>query len=185
MDIEFDKSTVKEKRNSVVIVNTGDGKGKTTASLGTAFRALGWGWKVLMIQFIKGKWNPGEKRCAEKLNLPFEIISLGSGFTWDTKNKEHDITECSKAWDYAKEKILSTEYDLIILDELNIVLSLKYLPVTKVIDVLKERKKWVNIIITGRKAPDELIEYADLVTEMKKIKHPFDKGKKALKGIEF
>lgn len=173
------------KKKGLIIVNTGDGKGKTTAALGTAFRALGYGFKVCMIQFIKGSWHYGELDAAKKFSKTFEIIPMGEGFTWKTKDKKRDTLVAQRTWDVCKEKILSEEYKIVILDEINIALRYSYLKTQEVVDFLKNKPKDLHIILTGRNAPPEIIEIADLVTEMKAIKHPFKSGIKAQKGIEY
>lgn len=175
----------RSKRRGLVLVNTGDGKGKSSAALGVAFRALGWNWKVCIIQFIKGKWTTGEKRICEALPLNIELHSLGDGFTWDTQNPQQDIQTTESIWAFAEEKINSGRYDLIILDEINYVFSYNYLSVDPVIETLKKRPSWMHVICTGRDAPAELTEYADLVSEIKMMKHPFKQGIKAQRGIEF
>ncbi len=174
-----------EKKKGLIIINTGDGKGKTTAALGTVFRALGYNYKVCMIQFIKGSWHYGELDSAKKFSKNFELIPMGEGFTWVTKDKKRDTLVAEKTWELCKEKISSNNYKLIVLDEINIALRYNYLDVQEVITFLKKKPKDLHIILTGRDAPPELIEIADLVTEMKVIKHPFKKGIKAQKGIEY
>jgi len=185
MPLDSKQNISREKRHGLVIVNTGNGKGKTTAALGTAFRSLGWGWKVLMIQFIKGSWNPGEKRFIKSNNFSMDILSMGHGFTWESKDLEQDKRACEEAWNLVADNISTDKYDLIILDEINIALSLGYLKLEPVLDLLKKRPQWLHVILTGRNAPDGLKEYADLVSEIKAVKHPFDKGIKAQKGIDF
>jgi cob(I)alamin adenosyltransferase len=175
----------KVKRRGLVIVNTGDGKGKTTASLGVAFRALGWGWNILIVQFFKGKWNPGEEKVIEKYSLPITYKPFGSGFTWEEKNKAKIRIECQNAWDYAKKHIQKGDYDLIIMDEINIAMDFNFIDKADVIETLKEREKWLHVIMTGRGAPEEVKDYADLVSDINAYKHPFDKGIPAQKGIEF
>lgn len=167
----------------LVLVNTGNGKGKTTAALGVALRAVGHGMKVSMIQFIKGKWKTGESEAAKTLG--FEFIRLGKGFTWESKNIEEDKRMMREAWQVSREKILSGEYDLVILDEINYVLGYGYLPVEEVVECLNARPDHVSVILTGRNAREEIVEIADAVTEMREIKHPFKKGTPAQKGIDF
>ncbi len=175
----------RERRQGLLMVNTGNGKGKTSASLGLAFRALGWNWNVRIIQFIKGKWQTGEKRISDCLPLDIELYPMGDGFTWDTKNPEQDIKTSEGIWSFAKESIEKAEHDLVILDEINYIFGLNYLAIEPVIDVLKNRPPWMHVICTGRDAPTALIEAADLVSEIKEIKHPFKAGIKAQRGIEF
>lgn len=172
-------------RNALVIVNTGDGKGKTTAALGLLMRAAGRGMRVCMIQFLKserGKW--GETRAAQKLGI--EWYQMGDGFTWKSKDLDDTRAKARLAWEFAQEKIQSGGYDLIVLDEFTYPLSYGWLDTTAVIAWLKRhRPTGLHLVITGREAPPELIDYADLVTEMKAVKHPFEKGIKAQAGIEF
>ena len=175
----------KKNKKGLIIVNTGDGKGKTTAALGTAFRALGYDYKVCMIQFIKGSWNYGELDAAKKFSDNFELIPMGEGFTWNTKDKERDTMVAQRTWELCKEKILSGKYKIVVLDEINIALRYNYLDVHDVMNFLKKKPQDLHIILTGRNAPPEIIEIADLVTEMKEIKHPFKSGVKAQKGIEY
>jgi cob(I)alamin adenosyltransferase len=184
MNVEI-PSPPKNQRTGLVIVNTGNGKGKTTAALGTAFRALGWGWKVSVIQFVKGRWITGEKNLADKFSLPIDIHPMGDGFTWKTDNAQKDIETCEKIWSFIEKVIDGEEHDLIILDEINIVFDKKYLDVNRVIEKLKKRPSWMHVIMTGRGAPAGLIEYADLVSDIKEVKHPFTSGLKAQKGVDF
>jgi cob(I)alamin adenosyltransferase len=174
----------KPKKKGLIIVHTGDGKGKTTAALGLALRACGYGMKVIMLQFFKGKWKYGELRSAPKLET-FEIQPMGKGFTWESKDIEVDKAMVREAWRAAKEKILSGNYDVVILDEINYALSYDFLPVTDIVDFLKNKPPMLHVILTGRDAKPEIIEIADLVTEMRQIKHPFEQGISAQKGIEF
>lgn len=169
----------------LIIVNTGEGKGKTTSAIGIAIRALGWGRKVLFIQFMKGSWETGEIRFLKKFTTQVKIISAECPFSWKTKDKEKDMVVCRSVWDMAKEYILNGEYELIVLDEINILTSLGYLPEQEVIEILKKRELSVSIILTGRGAKKELIDYADLVSEIKCVKHPFGSGVAAKKGIDF
>ncbi len=171
------------ERTGLVIVNTGNGKGKSTAALGLAMRAVGNGMKVVMIQFIKGAWKVGEYESAKKLD--FEIRPMGEGFTWVTKDRERDTKVAQEAWEYAKARIASGEYDLVILDEINYALDYGYVDLAEVLRALKERPRHVHVVLTGRKAKPEVIEAADLATEMVEIKHPYKKGIKAQRGIEF
>ena len=167
----------------LLLVNTGNGKGKSTAAFGVAFRAVGQGLSVSVIQFIKGKWKTGELESSQRLGL--ELIAMGKGFTWESANIEEDKALMRQAWIAASEKILSGDYDLIILDELNYVLGYGYLPLDDVIRCLQARPAHVHVMLTGRNAPKELIEIADCVTEMREIKHPYSKGIPAQKGIDY
>ncbi len=172
-----------QKRRGLVMVNTGNGKGKTTAALGTALRAVGAGMKVCVLQFIKGAWKYGELDAMEKLGV--EIKPMGKGFTWDTKNPEEDRRTALAAWEECKRRSLSGDYDLVVFDEINYVLDYGFIPLADVLDFLAHKPERLHVILTGRNAPPELIEAADLVTEMKEIKHPFKKGIIAQRGIEF
>jgi cob(I)alamin adenosyltransferase len=174
-----------KKRRGLVIVYTGDGKGKTTAALGLAFRALGSGLKIFMVQFIKGKWKTGEKKFADRLFPEIEIRPMGDGFTWDTKNPAQDIATTLKIWETGKEAILSGKYDMVILDEINVVMKLGYLDPAPVVELLKARDPRLHVVLTGRGAPAAIVETADLVSEVVPIKHPYKLGIKAQRGIEF
>jgi cob(I)alamin adenosyltransferase len=164
-------------------VNTGNGKGKSTAAFGLALRAIGQGLTVSIIQFIKGKWKTGEREAARRLGL--ELTPMGKGFTWESKNLEEDKAMMRRAWAAASEKILSGRYDLIILDELNYVLGYGYIAVDEVVQVLRSRPPHVHVVLTGRNAPDEIMAMADGVTEMRDVKHPYRSGIPAQKGIDF
>ncbi|MDN3514880.1 MAG: cob(I)yrinic acid a,c-diamide adenosyltransferase [Candidatus Brocadia sp.] len=173
--------------NGLILVHTGNGKGKTTAALGLGLRAVGHGMKVLMLQFFKGTWLTGELCAVKRLEPGFKIIQLGQGFV-KTRKGEHaeaTIENARVSWDYAKQEIFSDLYDTIILDEINNMIDYGLLTVEDVISVLKERPKRLNVVLTGRNAHEKIIEFADMVTEMREIKHPFKKGIKARKGIEF
>jgi cob(I)alamin adenosyltransferase len=172
------------KKKGLIIVNTGNGKGKTTAALGVALRACGYGMKVTMLQFFKGKWKYGELRSAPKLET-FEIIPMGQGFTWESKDIEVDKAMVRQAWQAGKQKILSGNYDLVILDEINYALHYGFLPVEDVVEFLKNKPPMLHVILTGRNAKPEIVEVADLVTEMREVKHPFKEGISAQKGVEF
>ncbi len=181
---EPEKKPVKKK--GLILVNTGDGKGKTTAALGVCFRAAGNKMKAVMIQFIKGNWKYGELEAAKKMDGFFEIHQMGEGFTWDTKNPERDKELCEKAWRFGVEAMLSGKYDVVVFDEINYVIDYDYLNVDAVIEGLKKKPPQVHVIFTGRNAHPKIIEIADLVTEMKEIKHPYkDQGVIAQRGIEF
>jgi cob(I)alamin adenosyltransferase len=174
----------KRTTKGLVIINTGNGKGKTTAALGVLFRAWGRGLRVCMLQFIKAKTaNWGETRAAKKLGI--EIIAMGDGFTWLSEDIEKDKALARECWQLCKEKIMSGEYDVVILDEITYVLSYGWLPLEEVIETLKARPAGEHVIITGRNALPELVEFADMVTEMNEIKHPYRQGIQAQKGIEF
>lgn len=177
----------RENTKGLLMVNTGDGKGKTTAAIGVLVRAAGRGLHCCMIQFMKAKSDRyGEHESLEKLDI--EIHTMGDGFTWDTKNPEQDIRTSEETWALCLEKMRSGEYDLLVFDELVYVLDYKFLNVNRVLEEVREVRKdqpHLHIIMTGRNAPAELIQAADLVTEMREIKHPFHAGIYAQQGIEF
>lgn len=177
----------REKTKGLLIVNTGDGKGKTTCSIGLMVRAAGQGLNCCMIQFMKSKTDRyGEHVSLEKIGV--EVHTMGDGFTWDTNDPAQDIKTSEETWALCVEKMRSGEYDLLVFDELVYVLDYKFLDLQKVLDEIKEIKKdqpALHIVVSGRNAPKELIETADLVTEMKEIKHPFHAGIYAQQGIEF
>ena len=170
----------------LLIVNTGAGKGKTTAALGLAFRALGQGMKVGIVQFIKGAIPTGEANLVTCLNLPIEMHTMGDGFTWNTQDRTQDVASARKAWDKAVTLLRDPSFGMVILDELNVVLHYDYLPRAEVLTELRNKRPMLHVVITGRNAKPELIELADLVTEMKLVKHPYrEQGVKPQKGIEF
>ena len=169
----------------LVIVHTGKGKGKSTAAMGLAVRAIGNGMKVGMVQFVKGKWETGERRVLEHFPDLCVMKAMGEGFSWESQDRERDIAAARQAWDTAKEMINDPSYKMVILDELNIVLRYENLPLDEVIETLKNKPAMLHVAVTGRNAKDELIEIADLVTDMTQIKHPFRAGVKAQVGIEF
>lgn len=177
----------REKTKGLLIVNTGDGKGKTTAAIGVLVRAAGRGLKTCMIQFMKAKTDRyGEHESLEKLGI--EVHTMGDGFTWDTKDIAQDVKTSEETWALCVEKLRSGDYELLVFDELIYVLDYKFLDVNKVLDIVSEVRidqPHLHIIMTGRNAPQELIDAADLVTEMKEIKHPFHAGIYAQQGIEF
>lgn len=181
---QADKRARRLPPKGLVIVNTGNGKGKTTAALGVLFRAWGQNMRVAMLQFLKsqtGKW--GEVRAAQKLGV--EIIPLGDGFTWNSDNLEHDKALAQQCWQLCREKIESNQYDVVIMDEITYAINYGWLDVAEVLTTLRGRNPKMHIILTGRNAPAELIEYADLVTEMNEIKHPYNQGILAQKGVDF
>jgi cob(I)alamin adenosyltransferase len=169
----------------LIIVHTGKGKGKSTAAMGLAIRAVGNGMKVGIIQFVKGVWSTGERVVLDKFPDQVVIKAMGDGFTWETQDRKRDIKAAEGAWTMARQMIADSSFSMVILDELNIVLRYDYIPITDVIDTLKSKPKNLHVILTGRNAKQELIEVADLVTEMTQIKHPFRSGVKAQVGIEF
>jgi cob(I)alamin adenosyltransferase len=172
-------------RRGLLIVNTGNGKGKTTAALGLAFRALGHGLRVCIIQFIKGKWNYGELKAAKRFEDLLEVHTLGAGFTWESGNLEEDTRIAREAWDFAKQTVGEGRHDLIILDELTYLIEYGMIDEAEVVEVLRSRPKTMHVVVTGRNASPALIEAADLVTDMQSVKHPFDQGVKAQRGIEY
>jgi cob(I)alamin adenosyltransferase len=172
----------------LLIVYTGPGKGKTTCALGTAFRAVGQGLRVLMVQFIKGSWHYGELDAAKMLGEDkFEIRPMGRGFIkiGGVDTDPEDIKLCEECWSFGREQIYSGKYDLVILDEINYVISYKILDPEKVADALAKRPEQVHVICTGRNAHPKLVELADLVTEMREVKHPYTKGILAQRGIDY
>jgi len=175
----------KTVEKGLLIVHTGKGKGKSTAAFGLVFRALGNDMKVGIVQFVKGKWETGERRALEKFEDQVTMASMGEGFTWETQDRARDIAAARTAWEKAKAMIADGEHDLVLLDELNIVLRYDYLPLEEVLEVLAARPQMKHVVVTGRNARDELVEAADLVTDMTQVKHPFRSGVKAQRGIEF
>lgn len=169
----------------LLIVHTGNGKGKSSSAFGMVVRSLGWGMKVAIVQYVKGKWETGERNFFEANPdlVTFEV--MGEGFTWDTQDRALDIAAARAAWERSKELILDPAYDFVVLDELNIVMRDDTLPADEVIAFLKDRPLTKHICITGRSAKPELLELADLVTEFAEVKHPFKAGFKAQKGVEY
>jgi cob(I)alamin adenosyltransferase len=173
------------KTKGLIAVFTGNGKGKTTASLGLAFRALGHGHRVCIIQFIKGSWKYGELETAKKFSPLLDFHVMGRGFTWKSDDLEKDKQVALEAWEFAKEVIRANEYAMVILDELTYLPHYKMIDEQEILSVLKNKPEEQHVVITGRYASDDLIELADLVTEMKEIKHPYQSGVNAQKGFEF
>jgi cob(I)alamin adenosyltransferase len=174
-------------RRGLIIVNTGPGKGKTTAAMGTAFRAVGNGMKVLMLQFLKGSWHYGELDAAKAFGENFVMKQMGRGFVkvGGAETDPADVKMVEAAWDEAREAILSGKWDLIVLDEINYAISYGMLDPAKVVEVLKQKPEMVHVILTGRNAHPSIIEIADTVTEMKQVKHAYEKGVLAQRGIEY
>lgn len=172
-------------KKGLLIVNTGNGKGKTTAALGMAVRAAGHGLKVCFIQFIKGNWKYGELEAVKKFSDTIELHVMGRGFTWQSEDLEKDKAAAREAWKFAQKALASGDYHLVVLDEFTYLLAYNILELQPVLDTLTNRPKGLHVVITGRKAPEELITIADLATEMREIKHPYKDGIKAQKGIEF
>jgi cob(I)alamin adenosyltransferase len=176
----------KDIEKGLIIVNTGKGKGKSTAAFGMVLRALGHGMKVAVIQFIKGSRDIGEKKALEAFGDQVSFFACGEGFTWETQNLEKDRALARRTWAEAEKALMpGSDVDLVVLDELNVVLKYGYLTLDEVMPALLARPGMQHVVITGRNAPEELIEQADLVTEMTLIKHPFRAGVKAQKGVEF
>ena len=175
----------RQRRHGVVLVHTGEGKGKSSSALGMVFRSAGWGMKVCVIQYIKGQWQTGEQKAAERFDN-IEWHALGDGFTWDTKNPEQDIKTSREIWEFSKRKILSDEFDLVVLDEINYCSSYGWILGEEIAEFIRSQKPpWLHLVLTGRDAAAEVIEIADTVTEMTKIKHAYAQGIKAEQGIEF
>jgi len=175
----------KAVEKGVLLVHTGPGKGKSTAAFGLALRALGHGWRVGVVQFIKGAWETGEKAALARFGDQVSWHTMGEGFTWETQDKARDIAAAERAFAKARELMADPTIGLLILDELNIALRYDYLPLAEVIEVLAARRPELSIVVTGRNAKPEMIAAADGVTEMGAVKHHFAAGVKAQKGIEF
>lgn len=172
------------RQPSLLLVNTGDGKGKSTAAFGTAMRAIARGWRVAVVQFLKsGEWSVGEEKIGRQIGIDW--FALGDGFTWDSENMDQSEAIAREAWSVAAEKIGSGDYELIVLDELTYPINWGWVDLEEVVSVLAQRPDKVNVVLTGRDAPRELIEIADTVTEMKKVKHAYDKGVMARRGIDY
>jgi cob(I)alamin adenosyltransferase len=182
-DAEVASKTITAK--GLLMVNTGPGKGKSTAAFGLVLRALGHGWPIGVVQFITGAWETGEKRALTRYDDLIEWHTMGEGFTWETQDRQRDIAAAGKAWDMALKLMTDPKIRLLVLDELNIALRYDYLPLADVLPALAGRRDDLNIVVTGRNAKPELIEIADLVTEMTLVKHHFAAGVRAQIGIEF
>jgi cob(I)alamin adenosyltransferase len=182
-DAEVASKTVASK--GLLMVNTGPGKGKSTAAFGLVLRALGHGWRVGVVQFIKGAWETGERKALERFSDLVEWHTMGEGFTWETQDRQRDIAAAERAWAMALRLMDDPSIRLLVLDELNIALRYDYLPLDRILAALANRRGDLNIVVTGRNAKLELIEIADLVTEMTLVKHHFRAGVKAQPGIEF
>lgn len=175
----------RDRRRGLVLVNTGSGKGKSSSALGMVFRAAGWDMKVCVIQYIKGQWQTGEQKAAERFDN-IEWHTLGDGFTWDTKNPEQDIKTSREIWEFSKAKILSEQFDVVLLDEINYCCGYNWISGQEIADFIRDEKPaWLHLILTGRNAAPEVIDMADTVTEMVKVKHAYEQGIKAEQGIEF
>ena len=185
-EVQEQRLAEKNLEKGLIIVNTGNGKGKTTAALGMVLRSLGHGYKVGIVQFIKGAWEPAEKEAFSYWPEQLVFQALGEGFTWETQDRERDKQKASEAWEMALQYIRAPEYRFVLLDEVNIALKHGYLDVETVIQGLGEKPADSHVVLTGRGAPAKLIDKADLVTEMTLIKHPFkEQGVKAQPGIEY
>jgi len=183
---KLERLGVKMKENhGYLVVITGNGKGKTTSALGMALRSIGHDQRVIMLQFIKGSMRSGEHIAACKLSPEFEILPLGCGFVNPQNPGTRDVDAVVAAWEISKQKILSGDYSMVILDEINNVIAYGFLPLDSVLETLKYRPPGVTVVLTGRGADPHVIDMADIVTETKEIKHPYQKGCKARKGIEF
>jgi cob(I)alamin adenosyltransferase len=175
----------KTEARGLVIVHTGTGKGKSTAAFGMVMRCLGHGMRVGIVQFVKGAWETGERQVLQRFPELVTCRAMGEGFTWETQDRARDIAAARAAWEQAKAMIADPAHRLVLLDELNIVLRYDYLPIAEVVETLRQKPRALHVVVTGRNAKPELIEIADLVTEMTLVKHPFRSGVKAQAGIEF
>ena len=175
----------KTAERGLLIVHTGTGKGKSTAAFGMVLRCLGHGMRVGIVQFVKGAWETGERNVLAAYPALVTCRAMGEGFTWDTQDRVRDIAAARAAWEAAKAMIADPGYKLVLLDELNIVLRYDYLPLGEIIETLRSKPRDLHVVVTGRNAKPELVEIADLVTEMTMVKHPFRSGVKAQRGIEF
>ncbi|MEI6574419.1 MAG: cob(I)yrinic acid a,c-diamide adenosyltransferase [Alphaproteobacteria bacterium] len=182
-DAEVASKTIREK--GLLIVHTGPGKGKSTAAFGLIMRALGYDWPIGVVQFIKGAWSTGERKALERFPDLVRWYSMGEGFTWETQDRARDVAAAEAAWVKVNELMADPAIRLLVLDEINIALRYDYLPLEAVVETLKNRRPDLHIVVTGRNAKPELIEAADLVTEMSLVKHHFAAGVKAQEGIEF
>lgn len=185
-EVQDQRVSQADRKKGLIIVNTGNGKGKTTAALGMVMRSLGHGYRVAIIQFIKGAWEPAEKETLSKWGEQLCFHALGEGFTWETQDRDRDIQKVYEAWNLALTFIRNSDFKLVLLDEINVTLKLGYLKLEDLLAGLAEKPEDSHVILTGRGAPPQLIEKADLVTEMRMIKHPFrEQGVKAQPGIEY
>ncbi|MGC1304825.1 MAG: cob(I)yrinic acid a,c-diamide adenosyltransferase [Caulobacteraceae bacterium] len=175
----------KREGEGLLMVHTGEGKGKTTAAFGMVARALGWGFKVGVVQYIKGKWITGERQFFSRFPDQVRYAVMGEGFTWDVADRERDVAAARAAWAKSLEMIADPDLHLVVLDELNIALRYDYLDIAEVMAALTERPPGKHVCVTGRNAPPELLAAADLVTEFQAVRHPFDQGFKAQRGIDF
>ena len=174
---------MREERG-LILLNTGNGKGKTTAAIGVAFRALGHGLRVGMLQFIKGKWKTGERKLGEHTH-GLTWLTMGRGFTWESEDLNRDRAAARTAWQTAQEWLTNEAFDLVVFDEITYVMNYGFVPVEEVVMALRNRRDTLHVILTGRAAPPELVAVADLVTDMQPVKHPYREGVRAQKGVEF
>ncbi len=182
------RARMKQKRSSdagLLAVHTGDGKGKSTSAFGVVLRAAGWGQSVAIVQYVKGTWKTGEKQFFQRFEDLVTFRQMGEGFTWDTQDRQRDVAAAEAAWQLSVDYLNSGDFDLVVLDELNIVLGYGYLDVDTIVAGLRARHPRTTALVTGRNAPAPLMDAADLVTEMRKLKHPFDAGIKAMRGFDF
>jgi len=179
------KLKAKNQKKGLILVFTGGGKGKTTAALGTAMRAMGQGMSVAMVQFIKGAWKTGELKSAKKFGKKFDVFTMGEGFTWNTQNFDRDVATAQKAWKKCCQLMHDKKHQLIILDEINYCMAYGFLKPKEVIKQLMKKPANKHVILTGNKAPKAILHISDLVTEMRSQKHPYDRGIVAQAGIDF
>lgn len=185
-EVQEQRLSERIEKKGLVIVHTGNGKGKTTAALGMVMRSLGHGYRVAIIQFIKGAWEPAEKAVLGRFSDQLEFHAMGEGFTWETQDRDRDILKAEQAWEKALEYIHNPDYGMVLLDEINVALKLAYLNPEVIVAELVKKPEFTHVVLTGRGAPPVLTDAADLVTEMKLVKHPFrEQGIKAQAGIEF
>ncbi len=184
-EVRRKRAAASDPGRGLVLVHTGDGKGKSSSAFGVTARGLGWGWRVAVVQFIKGEWKTGERQFFER--FPDQVVwrAMGEGFTWDTQDRARDVEVASGALAAAREMLASGDFELVVLDEINVVMSYDYLESGAVLEALQARAPSTNVILTGRGARDEMIAYADLVTEMREVKHPFTAGIRAQRGIDY
>lgn len=185
-EVQEQRLAERSQEKGLIIVHTGNGKGKTTAALGMVLRSLGHGYNVAIVQFIKGAWEPAEKAVLSTWQDQLEFHAMGEGFTWETQDRDRDIQKAQQAWEKALTFIRNPDFKLVLLDEVNVALKLDYLNVNDVLAGLEQKPEDSHVILTGRGAPAALVEQADLVTEMTLVKHPFrEQGIKAQPGIEY
>ncbi|MXX85214.1 MAG: cob(I)yrinic acid a,c-diamide adenosyltransferase [Acidobacteria bacterium] len=184
-EVRRKRAAASDPGRGLVLVHTGDGKGKSSSAFGVIARGLGWGWKVAVVQFIKGEWKTGERQFFER--FPDQVVwrTMGEGFTWDTQDRARDGEVAAGALATARGMLASGDFDLVVLDEINVVMSYDYLDTRAVVEALQARAPSTNVILTGRGARREVIDYADLVTEMREVKHPFAEGIRAQRGIDY